>query len=826
MSKPLHCYYAISGLNYKNGFATTCPISSARLQMVDDTLPSKFLNNEKFKEYRLMLESGEWPEHCNLCQTAEAEGTRSMRHDYEPDLTYYNPSTGEIDLDGLKHVEMRFSNSCNMACLHCSEVYSSQWGSRLKDYTPDQDDWDFNLEQLLKTQHREGPEDNTQIRLSKADAISIAQDLIDNFPNIEKLDFAGGEVLYQKQFFPVLEKLAEHPNAKNMYIFFHSNFNAQFDVEKLSKLLEPFGETKIKISIDSGTNIYSYFRDGDWDVLKKNVEKFTEINKTTHLDAVCTTSIYQMLDIKNIIVSLASLNVNMISLSTVFTPKYINPAISYRMFGSAILDDINETLRSLQLIANERFLQEDHKEHRAWDDERGQFRDIEGAVRDIAEIKNYIQNHKTSSKDVKAFINYANKMDKLWNQNFNNCYEAYTLTDTTLIRHNSYNFDKEYPYKQTDINKEVKNCLLEYKEKIDYVAWILQRLNSFPLPEEVLDLDKNTLQEMSETISNGIKKLRNRLSIESKVMIDQELDKLKIVSQNENYTPHLRYSSYFLQRGYACESLEEEIKKLAMKREMALKLLVYKSGIKQFKQDNVNIPFNPDWKRIAVNLSGGADSALLTLLLCKHIEHNNIDCKIDIITHQRVWNIRPWAGTVSLNVYNKLKEKWPNIIEERITNYVPPELEHSTLGNIVEDRSGDQIIVQSYNDFLAQQNDYNAIFNATTKNPSMDNPAEDRMLNRDHTYFPLNEFMHVMNSYWKIMPLIATEKDWVIKQYKDLDMMDIYDITRSCEGDGRDGGPLVGKDYLWYKYSDEEIVTCGKCFWCVERKWAEEQNEL
>ena len=105
-----------------------------------------------------------------------------------------------------------------------------------------------------------------------------------------------------------------------MYIFFHSNFNAKFDVRKLNDLLQPFGQTKIKISIDAGTNIYSYFRDGDWDVLKDNLDKFKKINENTYLDAVCTTSIYQILDIKNILLSLCSLDVNEISMSTVMTP--------------------------------------------------------------------------------------------------------------------------------------------------------------------------------------------------------------------------------------------------------------------------------------------------------------------------------------------------------------------------------------------------------------------------------------------------------------------------------------------------------------------------
>ena len=109
----------------------------------------------------------------------------------------------------------------------------------------------------------------------------------------------------------------------------------------------------------------------------------------------------------------------------------------------------------------------------------------------------------------------------------------------------------------------------------------------------------------------------------------------------------------------------------------------------------------------------------------------------------------------------------------------------------------------------------------------METPTEDRMRNRDHQAFGLNEFVSLYFNYWQCMPFIATEKDWVVKQYRDLDILDFYTTTRSCEGDGRDGGPLLGKDYWWYKYNmDQPVETCGKCFWCVERKWAEDQNEF
>lgn len=825
----LPCHYAHGGVNFKNGFATTCPISSAHLVELGEFggVPSEFWNSKGFRDYRQQLDRGEWPDHCHLCQSAEKEGTKSMRHDYEADLTHYDPVTGEVDFKGLKHVEMRFSNSCNMACLHCSEVYSSQWGSRLKNYKPDQDDWDHNLEQLLKTQHREGPEDNKQIRLSKADALDLADDLIKNFPNIQKIDFAGGEVLYQKQFFPVLERLAQHPNAKNLYIFFHSNFNAPFDVNTLNDLLKPFKQTKIKISVDAGTNIYSYFRDGDWDVLKNNLAKFKEINKTTYLDAVCTTSIYQVLDLKNILVSLASLDVNEISMSTVFTPRYINPAVAYRMFGHTVISDIHEAADALMSIKKKRMSSSNKENYRSYIPEYNDYADISGCLRDLQDVKTYILNHPTKEGDVQAFLSYANKMDKLWKQNFNDVFPRWVLTKDSLLRNNNIDYSGEFPYHKCDVNQEIKNALTKSQEEGNIVRPHYQKLLTMPMPEDVRDVEERQLKDWAEEISQAIKVLRWHMGTPGKIEIDKKLEHLEHMKTRPEYNGWVRYENYLAQSRIAVKSIEEEFAKWEFNKERVVKLALYEAGFQHFTHDNLNIPFNPDWKKIAVNVSGGADSCLLTFLLCKHIEENNLDCKVDIITHQRVWTVRPWAGPVSVEVYNKLKERYPNIIGDRLTNYIPPELEHSTLGNIVEDRSGDQIIVQSYNDFIAAQNDYNAVFNATTKNPSMDVPTEDRMRNRDHQAFGLNEFVCLYFNYWQCMPFIATEKDWVIKQYRDLDILDFYTTTRSCEGDGRDGGPLLGKDYWWYKYNmDQPVETCGKCFWCVERKWAEDQNEF
>ena len=77
-----------------------------------------------------------------------------------------------------------------------------------------------------------------------------------------------------------------------------------------------------------------------------------------------------------------------------------------------------------------------------------------------------------------------------------------------------------------------------------------------------------------------------------------------------------------------------------------------------FEHNGLKIPLNPEWKRIAVNLSGGADSALGTSILAKHIKENNLDIEIVVVTHVRVWQTRPWAGPISREVFSKLQAMW------------------------------------------------------------------------------------------------------------------------------------------------------------------------
>ena len=126
---------------------------------------------------------------------------------------------------------------------------------------------------------------------------------------------------------PLLEQLQEGLQVENITISFYSNFNADFDINRLTKLLKNFGKSMISISIDAGKSIYPYFRDGDWNVLKNNISNFRSINNFTQLNGIVTFSAYQFLDIYNIYKSIIPLNFTHIKTSLVQSPRYLNPCI-------------------------------------------------------------------------------------------------------------------------------------------------------------------------------------------------------------------------------------------------------------------------------------------------------------------------------------------------------------------------------------------------------------------------------------------------------------------------------------------------------------------
>lgn len=249
---------------------------------------------------------------------------------------------------------------------------------------------------------------------------------------------------------------------------------------------------------------------------------------------------------------------------------------------------------------------------------------------------------------------------------------------------------------------------------------------------------------------------------------------------------------------------------------------------KDYTHDINGVPFvlNPTWKKIAISVSGGADSAMLAYILCDIIRKNNFKIQVHIISNVRMWKTRPWQKWDSLNVYEELCKTFSTIEFIRHENFISPEIEYGNIGPIIRDeygqmKSGDQIMARSYAEYVCFSHNINAWFAGITKNPPVDNitlKPDDR--NNEMNEDNMNLLIDYQQGIYVCHPFRFTSKDWIIKQYTNLNLQNLLSKTRSCEGDNNTYPDIFkGLDYRTY-VPGQEVPTCGKCFWCQERNWA------
>jgi hypothetical protein len=237
----------------------------------------------------------------------------------------------------------------------------------------------------------------------------------------------------------------------------------------------------------------------------------------------------------------------------------------------------------------------------------------------------------------------------------------------------------------------------------------------------------------------------------------------------------------------------------------------------------VNIPFDNEWKNVAVSVSGGADSALLAYMICEIAKKQKHDVTIHIINHVRMWKTRPWQQYDADRVYNWLLQRFYHTTFKRHINFIAPDIEYGNIGPNLTDEygkkvSGDNIQQRAYAEFICHKYNVDAYYNAVTRNPRLAqfNGMQERDIERNEDNKHLEYMIHLdrVASH----PFRFVDKSWVLNKYKELGIIELFDLTRSCEGEFED------IDYTNYK-SGQYVPICGECFWCKEREWAIEQNK-
>ena len=104
--------------------------------------------------------------------------------------------------------------------------------------------------------------------------------------------------------------------------------------------------------------------------------------------------------------------------------------------------------------------------------------------------------------------------------------------------------------------------------------------------------------------------------------------------------------------------------------------------------DGVIIPFDSNWKNIAISASGGADSTLLAHILCELI--GDRDIRLHFISHIRMWKSRPWQEYDSLKIFKYFVDN-TDINLTRYTNFIAPDIEYGNIGPLIKDEYGKKV---------------------------------------------------------------------------------------------------------------------------------------
>jgi hypothetical protein len=266
------------------------PVSEATLEKLGT---DAFLNNYDMLQSRLALVQGKRHEDCRSCWGLEDAGMSSPRHD--PDKFWhqllrsktipYNQNYSEellrVEMSKIQSIhhpalkshmpymlEVSLGNTCDMKCMYCNHVYSTQWATeRIKHGEITQEQYD-----------REFPKANDKFEeyyWKWFDTVKL---------HLGRIGAIGGEPLIMPEFYRFVEKSilaiepVKHLRKKRMTFWIVTNLNTPPNymnkfLEYLPKLTEHF-DVEILGSMEAVGNRAEYIRNGlDWERFVSNLDK-------------------------------------------------------------------------------------------------------------------------------------------------------------------------------------------------------------------------------------------------------------------------------------------------------------------------------------------------------------------------------------------------------------------------------------------------------------------------------------------------------------------------------------------------------------------------
>jgi MoaA/NifB/PqqE/SkfB family radical SAM enzyme len=281
-----------------NGDVKNCIISKDIIgNIYQNSIQDIIKGNSKIRQD--MLEK-KYPSNCDGCYLQEKHRTKSFES--ISSRLYYAKEIGTSvskelfdskDNFELKHIDLRWSNACNQACVYCSADYSSKWASELGKKIP-----------------------HNQQSIDK-----VKEYVFSNIKNLTNVYLAGGEPMLMKQNQEFLQLLYK----ENPDVTLRVNTNLSKTDTKIFDQLCQFKNVHWTISVETIEQEYEYIRyHGNWQDFLNNLNI---IKKLPH--RISFNMLYFILNYKSIFNCVEyfqkqGFHNNSFVIGPLFTPLYLN----------------------------------------------------------------------------------------------------------------------------------------------------------------------------------------------------------------------------------------------------------------------------------------------------------------------------------------------------------------------------------------------------------------------------------------------------------------------------------------------------------------------
>lgn len=282
-----------------SGNVKNCIISTSAIGNIQEQDIATILSGEKNLQIKKEMLADKKPKNCAGCYLQEQDrknlSSISSRLYYTKELGPFVDSKiyDQVENFSLHHVDLRWTNHCNQACVYCSPAYSSKWAQELK----------------------------RKVKSSEESRKKVKDFVFGNIKKLKNVYLAGGEPLLMNENREFLQLLLKENPLVNIRV----NTNLSTTETGVFDMLCQFKNIHWTVSVETIEEQYEYVRyHGVWNDFLENLKVIKKLNHK-----ITFNMLYFILNYKSIFSTVnffkgVGFHENSFVIGPLYTPEYLN----------------------------------------------------------------------------------------------------------------------------------------------------------------------------------------------------------------------------------------------------------------------------------------------------------------------------------------------------------------------------------------------------------------------------------------------------------------------------------------------------------------------